>query len=414
MSTDQARPADAKPKPKPKPKPAARQESDEPMKPAPAAPQKPAAPAAKPKSAAKPESASQAEVEDSAAEEAEQPEEEVASGGFAFTGLLLAVPSWLVSLIFHVVLLLLLALVTITNPDVREELFQTSSIEKEEEEELEEFEFENQEIEVLEPTEFTSPTLSDVGMADIGDITAPETSVSGEVSVHESAEAVDIGQLFGSEGTGMSEVGTGDGATTFFGVRTEGSHFMYVVDNSNSMNNGKFEHAIYELTNSIQQLSETSFFYIIFYSDAEYPLFYPNTVPRWVRATPENKHKVVYWLDTVHRCLQTRGEEAMAHAIKLRPDVLYLLGDGAFTDKATPKTLAMKGQVDVTINTLGFNMKSEHAKDFNQIASAFGGSFRDVKVDPQFTKLSKQKNRPKNNERNGDWGINLGKKKKKK
>ena len=321
-------------------------------------------------------------------------------------------PSWLVSLIFHVFLLLVLALFTFSNPDLQQEIFQTSSLEKEELEEIQEVEFENQEIEVIDATSFDTPEL-DMGVADLGDITAPVTSVKSDVSAHESVEAVEVGQLFGSEGLGMAETGNGNGATTFFGVRTEGSHFMYVVDNSNSMSNGKFEHAVYELTTSIEQLSETSFFYIIFYSDAEYPLFYPNTVPRWVRATPENKHKVKYWLEEVHRCLQTRGEGAMAHAMKLRPDVIYLLGDGAFTDKAIPKTMELAGKVDVVINTLGFNMKPEHAEDFERVAKTFGGNFRGVQVDPRFRDISKQKDRPKNNSRNGDWGINLGKRKKK-
>ncbi len=372
-----------------------------------AAPAKP-----KPRPASRPQSSpSAADAAQQEAPEQEAPPEDAAPArGFAFTGALLAVPSWLISLIFHIVLMLLLALVTFSNPDLRQELFQTSAIDKEDIEELEDFEFENQEIEILEMSEVTSPTLDDVGMADIGDITAPVTTLSSDVSAHENVEAAEIGQLYGEDGQGMADVGNGNGATTFFGVRTEGNHFMYVVDNSNSMNRGKFEHAVYELTQSIQQLSETSFFYIIFYSDAAYPLFYPDTMPRWVRATPENKHKVGYWLETVHRCLQTRGEGAMAHAMKLHPDVLYLLGDGAFTDKAIPKTLALKGKVDVTINTLGFNMREEHAKEFQEVAQAFGGNFRSVQVDPRFKALSDQKNRPKNNVRNGDWGINLRKK----
>ena len=128
---------------------------------------------------------------------------------------------------------------------------------------LEDVEFENQDIEVMDPTTFDTPEL-DMGVADLGDITAPVTSVSSDVSAHESVEAVEVGQLFGTEGLGMAETGNGSGATTFFGVRTEGSHFMYVVDNSNSMSNGKFENAVYELMSSIDQLSETSFFYIIF------------------------------------------------------------------------------------------------------------------------------------------------------
>ena len=387
------------PSPKPAPRPKTAAEQAQPARPNPRskAPPPPASPQAS-------ESATQA----SAGQDAQSAD--AYAGRSRLPGYVYAVPT---SLIFHLFLFVLLALITFANPDLRQEIFQTSSLEKEEIEELEDVEFENQEIEVIDATSFDTPEL-DMGVADLGDITAPVTSVKSDVSVHESVEAVEVGQLFGSEGLGMAETGNGNGATSFFGVRTEGSHFMYVVDNSNSMNNGKFENAVFELMNSIDQLSETSFFYIIFYSDAEYPLFYPDTMPRWVRATPENKHKVRYWLDTVHRCLQTRGEGAMAHAMKLRPDVLYLLGDGAFTDKAIPKTMELEGKVDVVINTLGFNMRPEHTQDFQRVAKAFGGNFRGVQVDPRMKKISQQKNRPKNNARNGDWGINLGKGKKKK
>lgn len=402
MSTDQIKPDSAPAKAKPKPRPRSRS-ADAPLKPAPPAP-RPSPPARNAQSAGAPAAGAQGETGARAAQPA---------GRFGFTGLLLAAPSWLVSFIFHVVLLMLLALITFTNHDLREEIFQTASIEKEEIEELQDFELEDQPIEI-DQTTFDAVALDNVGMADFGDITAPQTALTGDVSAHEDPTAVDIGQLFGTDGIGMAQVGIGDGATSFFGVRTEGTHFMYVVDNSNSMHNGKFENAVYELGKSIDQLSETSFFYIIFYSDDAYPLFYPNTVPRWVRATPENKDKVRYWLDTVHRCLQTRGEGAMAHALKLRPDVLYLLGDGAFTDKAMQKTLELEGKVDVQIHTLGFNMKAEHAAGFQKIAKAFGGSFRSVQVAPEMKQLSKERNRPRNREPNGVWGLNLGKGKKKK
>ncbi len=372
------------------------------------APSKPAAakkPAARPRpanrdaddptqAAAKPPlAASQEEPRDQEPHESEPAQQTAA--GYAFNGALLAVPSWLISLIFHIVLFLILALVTIASPDVQEHIFQVADMSREEVEELEDFEFQEQDIELTETT-FESANL-DMGMADFGDITAPQTSIVSDTSAHEEVNVDTVGQLFGTEGIGMAKVGSGTGSTTFFGVKTEGDHFMYVVDNSNSMNNGKFENAVTELMYSVEQLPDDAFFYVIFYSDMAYPLFYPETMPRWVRATSENRYKLRAWLATVHRCLQTRGEEAMAHAFKLQPDVIYLLGDGAFTDKAVPKTIAQRDEIEgITINTLGFNMKPADAQEFDKLAKAYGGSFRGVTVAPAMKELSKRMNRPAN------------------
>ena len=111
MSTTQPTPA----KPAPRPKSAGKNGAPAAAKPAPAAPP------------------------ESAAQQAETHEEPApAASGFAFSCIFLAVPSWLVSLLFHICLLLALALFTFSNPEMRKEIFQTSSLEKEEVEELEE------------------------------------------------------------------------------------------------------------------------------------------------------------------------------------------------------------------------------------------------------------------------------------
>lgn len=300
-------------------------------------------------------------------------------------------------------------------PEVREEIFQTAQVERDEEEEvLEDFEIQEQEFELTE-TSFQAAELVDPGMANFGDISAPVTTeAAGVGEIETNTAAIDVGELFGEDGMGMSDVGAGMGGTSFFGVQTTGQRFVYVVDNSNSMNNGKFETAVYELMNSVDQLTEDHLFYVIFYSDMAYPLFYPQSAPRWVRATEENKYKLRSWLATVHRCLQTRGESAMAMALKLDPDVIYLLGDGAFTDNTAERTLEIRQKfpyLPVQIHTMGFRMKDKDRQMFTQIAQAYGGTFNEVDIRPEMVQLAKNLNRPKNREPNGPWGKALGKKK---
>jgi von Willebrand factor type A domain len=208
-------------------------------------------------------------------------------------------------------------------------------------------------------------------------------------------------------GGGGDSAGIGIGGTSFFGVKTVGKRFIYVVDNSNSMSKGRLEAAIQEVQDSIDLLKPTQYFYVIFYSDTAYPLFYPNTVKTFPNATPANKKKLREWLATVEHCLQTRGEEAMQLAFSLKPDVIYLMGDGAFTDDTVKQTLA---RIDprVLIHTFGFDMNKEKDKaGFEAIAKKFRGDFHDARVSPEMLIVERTNKRPHNRFRHGVWGIKL-------
>jgi len=328
-------------------------------------------------------------------------------------GLLQETSAFTVSIVVHAVLLILFAVMTIA-ADPRRPDVGLATTPNREAEEPELFEPE-QEVELEELQETSVPTIDiDPGAVSLGDVGVP-SDVPTDVGVGQLDDGMfdEIGALFGDEGTGMTKAGSGKGGATFFGVKTTGNRFVYVVDNSNSMNNGKFETAVYELMKSVGQLDRYQRFYVIFFSDTAYPLFYPQPATTWVPATEENKLKLEYWLRTVERCLQTRGSEAMEMAFELHPDAIYILGDGSFTDNAVSEVLARKGR-NVTIHTLGFKMKDKARKGFQQIAEAFRGRFTEVEVPPAMVKLAKQINRPRNNKRNGVWGIKLGGGKKRK
>lgn len=356
---------------------------------------------------------------DSTSDSEQQPADEVAKPkrrwltSFIFRE---SVPGWSASMIVHAIGLVALALLTLTLPEEEKEIpIVANSVEviddmEEIEEELE-LEVEKPIVEEFVPD--VSDVIEDPGEAIMGDLNQTETAAPSDLG---DLATIDVGALgldIDLMGDGKGKKGDGIGVASFFGVTTRGRKFMYVVDNSNSMSNGKFEMACNELFKSISGLSYDHEFYIIFYSDAAYPLFYPRSAPRWVKATPDNVEKVRYWLDEVHRCLQTRGEEAMTKAFQMRPDVIYLLGDGSFTDKAVPTTLGFNDS-NVVVHTMGFGMKESARKGFEQISGKFKGKFHEVEVVPAAIKASKEKNRPKNNQQNGVWGINLGKGKKKK
>src|SRR5688572_809241 len=84
-----------------------------------------------------------------------------------------------------------------------------------------------------------------------------------------------IGRGFNGEGRGDSQM-----SAQFFGIGGYGQTFVYVVDCSDSMNEGgKFERAIYELLQSIEQLDSDQRYFVIFYSDAAYPMDADEPVP---------------------------------------------------------------------------------------------------------------------------------------
>ena len=328
--------------------------------------------------------------------------------------LLAAMPAWIVSMLTHLVILLALALLTLKPPlKPQDAPLVVSPVDEkiEPEEILEDIEldpevtdleenFEPSEIPDLAAIELSEPSR----LGDAPDINPVDTSDLGPLFA-DASDWDELGSELGSGETGIGKDGLGP-PISFFGVKTNGNKFMFVVDNSNSMNNGRFETAVAELNKAINKLTESQKFYIVFYSDTAYPLFYPRTAKTWVPATSANKVKLRSWLAGVHRCLRTNGREAFKIALSMEPDVMYLLGDGAFGDNPIPSVMAMKND-KIVIHTMGFNLVKGRGQ-FEALAKKFKGKFHDVHVTPAMIQYSKQVKRPKNNKQNGAWGIKLG------
>jgi hypothetical protein len=193
-------------------------------------------------------------------------------------------------------------------------------------------------------------------------------------------------------------------SATYFGILTQGKRFVYVVDNSNSMTNGRFDTACYELMSSVDGLAESQQFYVIFFSDTAYPLFYPNAAKTWVPATKQNKDRLRKWLGTVQLALHTKAQAAMMQALAVKPDAVFLLTDGAFTD-GTMAYLLEQPKGKTKIHTLGMQVSKGGAEaNLKQIAEHFDGTYKEVEVTPQFKGVSRQKN----TKSNGVWGVTLG------
>ncbi len=306
------------------------------------------------------------------------------------------------SIALHVVILLLLASFFLVSPERKEIVIMASPSTSDDI--VEEFTMQPEVVEITEPTQAEDADAS------------PIEEVIPEIS--EAAETPDFLAAVSSmpatppktpskpapiPGEGMESA---KGKPTFFGSKFAAINYVFVIDNSNSMTKGRFETALIQLMLTVNQLTPKQRFYVIFYSDTAYGMMHPNRVANLVVATPKNKLLLGNWLNTVPLCLKTNGKEAIQAALDLDPDVIYVLGDGAFTDGAA-KQFAAKPHPRIIIHTRGMEVDEKNAREFKLLATSHKGTYRDVGVMPEGATLAKQYPRPRNNKRGPVWGITL-------
>ena len=320
-------------------------------------------------------------------------------------------PPWLVSTVLHGVLFIILALMTlaIEEKEPRGVAIVATEVTETALEELTELEIEIEELEVQEVRpDATMPDPGEMSFSDLtSDIELPAaTAEVGELALANTTIG-EVRNLFGKDGAGMADVGDGlKAAASFFGTKSTGNRFVFVVDNSNSMGRGKFETAVTELIRSVDAMSPKQRFYVIFFSDSAYRLFHPKAAPGMVPATDENKQRLRAWIYSVEMCLRTQGMESMQLALRMNPDVIYILGDGAFTDKTGAMLTAPHNRRTV-INTVGMEVGDRGEKELKSIAAANKGTYRLVRSTPQAIAMARQNPIKRNNTRGPVWGLKL-------
>ena len=254
------------------------------------------------------------------------------------------------------------------------------------------------------PLEITEPTESAEAEAPAeAEVVKAETVVMPDFSGAIKGDAIKPPSRPASSGAGQARSMK---RASFFGKRVSAVDYVFVIDNSNSMSAGRFETALNELMIAVNQLTPRQRFYVLFYSDTAYPMFHPKPAKQLVQATPKNKELLRYWLATVQLCLKTNGKEAIAAAFALQPDVIFVLGDGAFTDSAS-NYFAARPQKKIPMHTLGMEVKPKDAVLFEKLAKAHGGTYKDVGVAQGAKELFKKNPRPRNSVRGPIWGLTL-------
>lgn len=175
----------------------------------------------------------------------------------------------------------------------------------------------------------------------------------------------------------------------FFGTRVYGKSFVYVLDRSGSMSNqigtrvSRLQAAKAELLQSIGNLDEDQYFYVILFSSNMLRMFDDQSLaPALMQATSENKRKLGRWLEDIGPSGGTQPSEAIDLAIRLKPNAIFMLSDGAFNDASKVEHSAItivKNQQGrrIPVNTIAFQDQSA-SKNLSELSAASNGTFRFV------------------------------------
>ena len=269
------------------------------------------------------------------------------------------VPAWLVSLVVHLSLVLLLAMVQVINGSSWRDAgialnCETSSGSGPDEEGML-----AASIEVpseLEP----SPEVASVP----AELTEPQPQTDASSKIDLVNPAAKLGSLLGAPigsptGGGLDgDDAAGPAAaarTAVFGLAAEGETFVYVFDRSESMNSTltytsegttvfsvtPLQAAKAELLRSLGDLDRGQRFHIVFYNH-EVWMFDAgrSSHNRLLPASRENKRKADNFVASVYGDGNTQHVKPLEIALRLKPDVIFLLTDGEEKDDPTEAQLA--------------------------------------------------------------------------
>jgi hypothetical protein len=155
--------------------------------------------------------------------------------------------------------------------------------------------------------------------------------------------------------------------TTVFGTSGSGSKFVYVFDRSGSMagfGGRPLAAAKRELTASLQDLTETTQFQIIFYNEDPHVFQFRSQVPRLVWANPEGRETAAQFVQGIMANGSTRHLPALKMALALRPDVIFFLTD-ADEPQLTDEELRQiqRWNQATAINAIEFGFGPQHRRD---------------------------------------------------
>lgn len=244
---------------------------------------------------------------------------------------IMTLPSWMVSFIVHLGLLLVLATCTYVSSQkgpIILELAQADSV----------GESTMMEITLDEPAldePFESLESDEIFEAELPPVDLGEQASLPEV--YDTTDPFVVTGLpeFSSKPVIASDSGPRDSSESieFFGTKSYGSDFVFVIDCSSSMGvQYRWDRAVDELVQTLEQLDSKQKFLVLLYNDRNYVMFGGNTSQKLIPANRENKRRIKNWLDLATPFAGTRPGDSVRLALKKKPDAIYFLSDGELRD----------------------------------------------------------------------------------
>ena len=246
-------------------------------------------------------------------------------------------PSWLLSAVLHAILLLVLVLNWITPAAEQKDGLMVAQIAGLDVEDLELSTLEDQLDDVeLKQADALPVAVEDPGLAAFGEVRGVELESAVDAGQLSTVTGIgQLGALLGKDGKGWAAAGEGLGGAEFYGIKATGNRFVFVVDGSRSMGrNEKWESCKRELLATVSKLRPNQHFYVYLFAGRTERMF-GNADParQMVSATQQNVYRLRRWLDGYFLQGGTVPHAAMKETLEeLRPDAVYLLSDGQFTD----------------------------------------------------------------------------------
>ncbi|MBC7965779.1 MAG: hypothetical protein H7Z17_07615 [Fuerstia sp.] len=170
----------------------------------------------------------------------------------------------------------------------------------------------------------TAMTESRVALAALPSVESPASDKSGGAKRGRGAGK---GKAGTADGPGESD-NKGEGKVTFFGKEVQANSVAFVIDASKSMYGMRFQRARTELVNALSKLQPNQSFFVVFYTNETYPMFFPDNTIELIPADQRNLGRVFDWIGQSQVQGGTQPQLAIALTMKLKPDVVFFLSDG--------------------------------------------------------------------------------------
>ncbi len=252
------------------------------------------------------------------------------SGDGGWQPRLRGVPSWLTSLIVHLSVILVLALVSISDGGRTVIAMLASADERVDIEPYTTFDMALDPVEIETLSEEmevpSSQLMQPTDLAPVLENALLDASLSSE-------SQDSFSESLATEGVPNSDLPRQEngGGAKFFGVGGNGRDFVFIVDCSGSMADyGRWHQAVRELKQSVNDLKEDQRFLILLYNDGFIAM---NNDAKLVKSDSRSRKKAFKWLVNNRPDSWTFCAEALGKALSLKPDAVFLLSDGEFNDR---------------------------------------------------------------------------------